>query len=70
MTRLLGIYSAAGNPIVLIVFVGEVTGGSLQTDDEGLEARSFPPAAIPWGELAFPSTTQVLRDYVALLSQS
>lgn len=69
LTRLLGIYSATGNPIVLIVFVGEVTGGSLQTDDEGLEARSFPPTEIPWGELAFPSTTQVLQDYVALLSR-
>ena len=69
LTRLLGIYSAPGNPTVLITFVGEVTGGSLQIDDEGLEARSFPPAEIPWGDLAFPSTTQVLRDYVALLAQ-
>jgi 8-oxo-dGTP diphosphatase len=69
LTRLLGIYSAAGNPTVLIAFMGEVTGGSLQTDDEGLEARAFPPSEIPWGELAFPSTTQVLRDYVALLAQ-
>ena len=69
LTRLLGIYSAPGNPIILITFVGEVTGGSLQTDDEGLEARSFPPAEIPWDDLAFPSTTQVLRDYIALLAQ-
>lgn len=69
LTRLLGVYSTAGNPVILVTYAGEVTGGTLQTDDEGLEVRSFPPAEIPWEALAFPSTTQVLRDYVALLSQ-
>ena len=69
LTRLLGVYSTAGNPVVLVTYMGEVTGGTLQTDDEGLEARSFPPVEIPWGALAFPSTTQVLRDYVALLAR-
>jgi len=69
VTRLLGVYSTAGNPVVLVTYEGEVTGGTLQVDEEGLEARAFPPAEIPWGELAFPSTTQVLRDYVARLAR-
>jgi hypothetical protein len=46
------------------VYAGEVTGGSLQMDEESLDIRIFRPADIPWDELAFPSTTQALRDYL------
>jgi ADP-ribose pyrophosphatase YjhB (NUDIX family) len=66
LTRLLGVYSSPGNPVILIAYVGEVTGGSVQVDEEGLDARVFARAEIPWGELAFPSTSQVIRDYLAL----
>ena len=65
LTRLLGVYSSPGNPVILIAYVGEVTGGSIQVDEEGLDARVFAPTEIPWGELAFPSTSQVIRDYLA-----
>ncbi|HSD51792.1 MAG TPA: NUDIX hydrolase [Candidatus Methylomirabilis sp.] len=68
LTRLLGVYSSPGNPVILIAYVGEVTGGSVQVDEEGLDARVFAPAEIPWGELAFPSTSQVIRDYLARAS--
>lgn len=67
LTRLLGAYSSPGNPVILIAYVGEVTGGSLTVDEEGLCARAFPPGEIPWDRLAFPSTTLVIRDYLALL---
>ena len=30
---------------------------------EALEVRSFAPASIPWSDLAFESTEQVLRDW-------
>jgi ADP-ribose pyrophosphatase YjhB (NUDIX family) len=66
LTRLLGVYSFAGNPVIVVAYAGEVTGGSLQTDDESLAIRPFPPADIPWDQLAFPSTVQVLRDYLQL----
>jgi ADP-ribose pyrophosphatase YjhB (NUDIX family) len=66
LTRLLGAYSAPGNPVILIAYVGEVTGGSIQVDEEGLDARVFAPAEIPWDRLAFPSTAEVVRDYLAL----
>jgi hypothetical protein len=26
--------------------------------------RTFPPEAVPWDELAFPSTRAALRDYL------
>jgi len=67
LTRLLGVYSSPGNPVILVVYVGEVTGGSVQVDEEGLCARVFAPAEIPWDQLAFPSTSEVIRDYLALM---
>jgi ADP-ribose pyrophosphatase YjhB (NUDIX family) len=66
LTRLLGVYSSPSHPVILIAYAGEVTGGSLQVDEEGLDARVFAPAEIPWGELAFPSTSQVIRDFLTL----
>jgi ADP-ribose pyrophosphatase YjhB (NUDIX family) len=69
LTRLLGAYSSPGNPVILIAYAGEVTGGALKVDEEGLDARVFSPAEIPWDRLAFPSTHQVIRDYLALSSR-
>ena len=66
LTRLLGAYSFPGNPVILVAYAGEVTGGTVETDDESLAARVFLPGEIPWGELAFPSTVRVLRDYLGL----
>jgi len=64
LTRLLGVYSFPGNPVIVVAYTGEVTGGSLKIDDESLAVRTFPPAEIPWDQLAFPSTVQVLKDYL------
>jgi len=69
LTRLLGAYSTPGNPVILIVYVGEVTGGTIQVDEEGLDARVFPPPEIPWDQLAFPSTSEVIRDFLTLTSR-
>lgn len=69
LTLLLGVYSTPGNPVILIVYVGEVTGGTIQVDEEGLHARVFAPAEIPWDQLAFPSTSEVIRDFLALTSR-
>lgn len=66
LRRLLGVYSFPDNPVIVVAYAGDVTGGSLKIDDESLAARSFPPAEIPWEQLAFPSTVQVLKDYLAL----
>jgi len=66
LTRLLGVYSFPGNPVIVVAYTGDVTGGSLKMDDESLAIRSFPPSEIPWDQLAFPSTVQVLRDYLGL----
>lgn len=65
IARLLNVYSSPGNPVVLIVFIGEVAGGRLEARDECLEAKVFKPGEIPWDELGFPSTAQALRDFLA-----
>jgi ADP-ribose pyrophosphatase YjhB (NUDIX family) len=60
---LVNIYSYAGATPIIIVYAATMLAGDLVVDDEGLEARLFDRAEIPWDELAFPSTTDALRDY-------
>lgn len=64
LTRLLNVYSYPDHPVIIIVYVGEAVSGTASAGDETLEARTFEPEVIPWGELAFPSTVQALRDYL------
>jgi len=62
---LLDIYSYAGRAPVIVVYAATITGGRLECDDEGLEARFFDPPEIPWTELAFESTHHALRQFLA-----
>ena len=62
--RLINIYSYSGRAPVIIVYAATMTGGCLACDDEGLEARFFEPAAIPWTALAFRSTTEALQEFL------
>jgi mutator protein MutT len=64
VVSLLGVYSYEYRPIVVIVYVGHVSGGKLTAADESLEAMTFAPDNLPWNELAFPSTFEALRDYI------
>lgn len=61
---LINVYSYPGNPVVVVVYFAHVLGGELRAGDEALEARIFPPSAIPWDALAFPSTVEALRDFL------
>ena len=63
--RLLNIYSYPDHPVIVIVYVGEATGGQVAAGDETLEAALFAPEKIPWNHLAFDSTSQALREYLA-----
>ncbi|MGE0448493.1 MAG: NUDIX domain-containing protein [Vicinamibacterales bacterium] len=62
---LVNIYSYAGRTPVIVVYAATAVGGSLAFDDECLECAEVPPEAIPWDELAFRSTREALRDYLA-----
>ncbi len=66
LTGLLKIYSYTEYPVIIIVYTAEVIGGRLAAGDETLEARCYSSAAIPWPELAFPSTAEALRDFLTI----
>jgi 8-oxo-dGTP diphosphatase len=63
--HLINIYSYAGRAPIVVVYAATWIAGELTVDDEGLEARAFEPAAIPWDDLAFRSTREALSDYLA-----
>jgi ADP-ribose pyrophosphatase YjhB (NUDIX family) len=64
LEKLINIYSYPGRAPVIIVYAASILGGSLECDDEGLEARFFRADEIPWGELAFRSTEDALREFL------
>jgi 8-oxo-dGTP diphosphatase len=62
---LVNIYSYAGRTPVIVVYAATAIGGTLSSDEECLETAEFAAASIPWSELAFRSTHEGLRDYLA-----
>ena len=62
---LINIYSYTGHTPIIVVYAATVLGGSLCTDEESLETAELGAHAIPWDDLAFPSTREALRDYLA-----
>jgi hypothetical protein len=53
--------------VVIVVFMAAVAGGvePVPCPAEVLETGYFGPDEIPWDALAFPSTRDALRDWVA-----
>jgi len=62
---LVNIYSYAGRAPVIIVYAATAIGGTLCADEECLETAEFDAKSIPWDHLAFRSTHEGLRDYLA-----
>jgi ADP-ribose pyrophosphatase YjhB (NUDIX family) len=64
---LLGVYSYPGSPVVIVVFTASPLDRAepVPCATEVLEAAYFAPEDIPWDALAFPSTREALRDWVA-----
>jgi 8-oxo-dGTP diphosphatase len=69
LTGLLNVYSYAGAPVV-IVYRAHVTGGALRPCAENDALEWMKPGEIPWEALAFPSTREALREWVALRGES
>ena len=65
LDELLGVFSVDGERVVLVVFTGHVTGGTLQGNFESQAVETFAPDALPWDELAFVTTTNALKTYLA-----
>jgi len=49
---------------ILLIYRGRPISGALAAHDDVSDARWFSPAEIPWDELAFESTAQVLRGWM------
>lgn len=64
--RLVGVYSYAAAPVVIVVYEARVTGGILTVCHENDRVEWVAPPDIPWAELAFPSTTAALRDFLSV----
>jgi 8-oxo-dGTP diphosphatase len=63
LQRLVGVYSERGEPVVLVVYAGEIVNGEPRPDGrEVLEVRWFAPEALP-EDLAFPHDHRVLADW-------
>ena len=63
---LIGVYSYPDVAVVLIVYSGTFTGGELKGNFESQEVRTFGMSEIPWDDLAFRSTAEALKDWIAL----
>jgi 8-oxo-dGTP diphosphatase len=63
--QLLNIYTYEDSGVIVIAYAAHVIGGQMEARDESLDAKVFPPAEIPWGELAFRSTHDAIKDYLA-----
>ena len=68
--HLLNAYSYPGYPVVVLVYPATVLAGEPQALDETLAVKLFAPADIPWSELAFPSTTDALTEYISFFDRS
>jgi ADP-ribose pyrophosphatase YjhB (NUDIX family) len=62
---LVNIYSYTGRAPIIVVYAATAIGGVLAPDDECLETAEFDAKDIPWDHLAFRSTSDGLRDYLA-----
>lgn len=64
VTGIVGLYTYEGRIPAIAAFAAHVISGEPKPLDETLDVRSFPRAALPWDELAFPSTEQALKAYL------
>ena len=65
VSTIIGLYSYEGQIPAIAVFRADVTGGEPTPLDETMDVKVFSRDALPWPELAFPSTEHALRDYLA-----
>ena len=61
---IIGLYSYEGQIPAIAVFSADVLGGEPVPLDETMDVKGFHRDGLPWGEMAFPSTEQALKDYL------
>ncbi len=61
ISRLVGIFSEAGRPVILVAYAGVEVGGQLTSGPETLDVDFFPPDALP--PMAFPGDAKILEAW-------
>ena len=64
ITGLVGVYSARGNPVVVVAYAVEPRGGTLVGEDDLTDLCGFPTDRLP--EMAFQHDERIVRDWLAL----
>ena len=59
--RLVGLFSEAGHPVVVVAFTARETGGRLAAGQEAQDVGFFPPDDLP--EMAFPRDKLILEKW-------
>lgn len=67
---LLGTYSYPGEANIIIVYHGDITGGTIHPCHESMAIDEFKPDNIPWDHLAFDTTKKALKKYIEQTSAS
>jgi ADP-ribose pyrophosphatase YjhB (NUDIX family) len=62
--EIIGLSTRLEAAVVTIAFEAKVVGGTAAPTVEALEIEAFPPERIPWADLAFRTTTWMLRDWI------
>ncbi|CAN5280547.1 NUDIX domain-containing protein [soil metagenome] len=63
-TGIIGLYTYEGQIPAIAAFAARAIGGEPRPLDETMDVKGFPRDALPWDELAFPSTEQALKAYL------
>ena len=63
LSGLLGVFSAAGHPVIFVAYQGRPAGGRLVAGPEAFEVRYFPPDALP--PPAFPTDPEIVAAWRA-----
>ncbi len=64
--EIVGLYSRLEAAVVVIAFEAHVVAGEFRINPEAQEIVAFPPAEIPWGEVAFLTSKWAIRDWIRL----
>ena len=64
VSGLVGLYSYEEQVPAIAVFGARVVGGEPEPLDETMDVGIFALDALPWDEIAFPSTEHALKDYL------
>jgi 8-oxo-dGTP diphosphatase len=67
--RVLGVYADPADPVAaVVVYLAKPGIEEASVTDEATEIRYFAPLDIPWAEIAFRTTHDALRDWLAVIA--